>query len=113
MFDEIMKEHKRFMSTRLHVEDNGDKGYTGKTLRKQGARVTIYHEDMNKFIKITTYLKEVWEDVFFVEGTDAAYIEQICDFNENAEHDDAPDSAASVIRIYSRKGETEYKPLWN
>lgn len=113
LFDEIMKEHKRFMSTRLHAEDNGDKGYTGKTFRKMGARVSIYHEDMNKFIKITTYLKEVWEDVVFVEGTDAEYIDQICDFNENAEHDDAPDSAASVIRIYSRKGETEYKPLWN
>lgn len=111
-FDEIMKQYKRFMCSRLHVEDNGDKGYTGKELRKKGARVNIYHEDTNKFIKITTYLKEVWEDVIFVEGTDADYIDQICDYNEDAEHDDAPDSCASIVRIYKNKSGEEYKPLW-
>lgn len=111
-FDEIMKQYKRFMCSRLHVEDNGDKGYTGKELRKKGARVNIYHEDTNKFIKITTYLKEVWEDVIFVEGTDADYIDQICDYNEDAEHDDAPDSCASIVRIYKSKSGEEYKPLW-
>ena len=111
-FDEIMKQYKRFMCSRLHVEDNGDKGYTGKELRKKGARVNIYHEDTNKFIKITTYLKEVWEDVIFVEGTDAEYIDQICDYNEDAEHDDAPDSCASIVRIYKSKSGEEYKPLW-
>ena len=111
-FDEIMKQYKRFMCSRLHVEDNGDKGYTGKELRKKGARVNIYHEDMNKFIKITTYLKEVWEDVIFVEGTDADYIDQICDYNEDAEHDDAPDSCASIVRIYKNRSGEDYKPLW-
>ena len=111
-FDEIMKQYKRFMCSRLHVEDNGDKGYTGKELRKKGARVNIYHEDTNKFIKITTYLKEVWEDVIFVEGTDADYIDQICDYNEDAEHDDAPDSCASIVRIYKNRSGEDYKPLW-
>lgn len=111
-FDEIMKQYKRFMCSRLNVEDNGDKGYTGKEFRKKGARVNIYHEDMNKFIKITTYLKEVWEDVIFVEGTDADYIDQICEYNEDAEHDDAPDSCASIVRIYKSKSGEEYKPLW-
>ena len=110
---QIIQAHKRFNSGRIYVEDNGDKGFVGKELRKAGERVTIYHEDMNKFIKITSYLKQTWNDVFFVEGTDAEYISQICDYNENAEHDDAPDSAACVMRIYSRKGETDYKPLWN
>jgi len=111
-FDEIMKQYKRFMCSRLHVEDNGDKGYTGKELRKKGARVNIYHEDTNKFIKITTYLKEVWEDVVFVDGTDADYIDQICDYNEDAEHDDAPDSCASIVRIYKNRSGEDYKPLW-
>lgn len=111
--EQLLQAHRRFNSGRIYVEDNGDKGFVGKTLRKAGERVSIYHEDMNKFIKITSYLKSAWNDVVFVSGTDADYISQICDYNENAEHDDAPDSAACVIRIYSRKGETEYKPLWN
>lgn len=110
---QILTLHKQFNCGRVYVEDNGDKGYCGKVLRKEGLRVSIYHEDMNKFIKITTYLKAEWKQMHFVSGTDADYVAQICDYNENAEHDDAPDSAACVCRIYSRKGEQEYKPLWN
>ena len=61
-----------------------------------------YHESMNKHLKITTYLKGEWTKVVFVEGTDQEYINQICDYTEEAEHDDAPDSAASVIRLLWR-----------
>lgn len=111
--DEIIKLHDSFNSGRLYCERNADKGFLGRDLRKRGVRVTIYDENMNKFLKITSYLKFVWKDVVFVQGTDEAYIDQICDFNENAEHDDAPDSAASTARIFANKSETEYKPLWN
>ena len=45
--------------------------------------------------------------MIFVEGTDEEYIEQILDYNENAEHDDAPDSLASIIRGLWSKKETE------
>ena len=82
-------------------------------MRKKNVRVTIYSEGMNKFLKITSYLKYVWKDVIFVQGTDPEYIDMICDYNENAEHDDAPDSAACIARIFSKKSETEYTPLWN
>lgn len=111
--DEIIAYRKMFMAGQIHCEDNADKGFLARDLRKKGERVTLYHENMNKFLKITSYLKFAWKDVIFVKGTDEAYIEQICDYNENAEHDDAPDSLASIIRIYSRKSDTEYKPLWN
>lgn len=83
----------------LHCEENSDKGYLRKELNKQGVRAVGYHEDMNKYLKIVTYLKGVWKDIVFVEGTDQAYIDQICNYNENAEHDDAPDSLATVMRI--------------
>ena len=53
-------------------------------------------------MKITTYLKGEWAKVVFVKGTDQEYINQICDYTEDAEHDDAPDSAASVIRLLWR-----------
>ena len=111
--DKILDLHRSFNSGKIYCEDNGDKGFLAKDLRKKGERVTLYHESMNKFVKITSYLKFKWQDVIFVKGTDEAYINQICDYNENAEHDDAPDSAASVVRIYSNKSEQEYRPLWN
>jgi len=37
--------------------------------------------------------------VVFVQGTDQEYIDQILDYNEYAEHDDAPDSLACMLRI--------------
>lgn len=92
------------MASKIYCEDNGDKGYLCKELRAKGERVVRYHEDTNKYIKITSYLKAVWPDVIFVEGTDPEYINEICDYNENAEHDDAPDSAASSVRVlWSKK----------
>lgn len=109
----IISYRKAFMASQTYCEDNADKGFLARDLRKKGERVITYHEDMNKFLKITSYLKSAWRDVIFVKGTDPEYIEQICDYNENAEHDDAPDSLASIVRIYSRKSDTEYKPLWN
>lgn len=109
---EIIDLRKQFMAGKIYCEDNGDKGYLGKDLRSKGERVIIYHEDMNKFIKITSYLKAVWKDVIFVEGTDQEYIDQICDYNENAEHDDAPDSAASIVRaMWNKRDNSGYKSI--
>lgn len=96
--DEIISIRKRMNAGRISCEDNGDKGYLGKDLRKRGERTHVYHESMNKYLKITSYLKAVWDKVVFVEGTDEEYIRMICDYTEDAEHDDAPDSLASMVR---------------
>lgn len=109
--DSIIGLRKAFNAGKIHCEDNGDKGYLAKSLRKKGERVSPYHESMNKYLKITSYLKDVWADVIFVKGTDQAYIDQICDYNEEAEHDDAPDSLASVIRLLWKRSDTEYEPI--
>jgi hypothetical protein len=82
-----------------------------KDLRRKGERVTEYAENENKFIKIVSYLKAEWKNVIFVEGTDEEYIEQIADYNENADHDDAPDSLASIIRVLWGKRDTPYKSI--
>lgn len=113
--EEMCQLREKFNAGRFYCEDNGDKGYLAKSLKKRGERVVTYHEKMNKYIKITTYLKSAWSDVIFVKGTDPEYINQICDYNENAEHDDAPDSAACAIRRVWNKddGNSKYVPLWN
>lgn len=97
--DEIIKWRKYFNAGKIYNETNADKGYLAKQLRRKGERVIEYWEDMNKYLKIVTYLKGEWKNVVFVKGTDKAYIDQILEYNENAEHDDAPDSLASIIRV--------------
>ena len=114
--DEIIKIHNAMLCQRIYNEDNGDKGYLAKELRKKDVKVISYHESMNKFLKITSHLKGSWKNVIFVAGTDQEYIDQITDYNENAEHDDAPDSLASIIREITKKKTDEsstYTPLWN
>jgi len=109
--EEIIHLRKRFMAGRIYCEENTDKGYLAKDLRKRGERVVTYFESMNKFVKISTYLKAEWKNIIFVMGTDEAYIDQICDYNEDADHDDAPDSLASMVRRLWGKQDKEYHSI--
>lgn len=96
VIEQIKEDYTRLMLGRLYIETNADKGFAAMDLKKKGFRVVPYTESENKHAKITTSLKSIWPDVVFVEGTDPEYINQICDYTEDAEHDDAPDSAASL-----------------
>ena len=101
VIDPIIEESKRLKCWPIRCEDNGDKGFLKKEFFRRGAYAACYTEHMNKFMKICTYLKRWWPKIVFLEGTDPEYIDQILDYTENAEHDDAPDSAACVCRILS------------
>lgn len=109
---EIIGWRQKLNAGKIFCEDNGDKGYLAKELRKRGERAVSYHEDTNKFLKITSYLKAEWSQVRFVAGTDKAYIEQVADYTEDAEHDDAPDSLSCLVRQLWRKSDEKYTPLW-
>jgi len=111
--DEIISWRQKFNAGRIYNETNADKGYLAKELRKKGERVVTYAETMNKFLKITSYLRGEWKNIVFVQGTDKEYIDQICEYNEDAEHDDAPDSLASIIRVlWSKRDEDKtYQPI--
>ncbi len=91
----------------IYNEKNSDKGYLNKAIRLKGHPSIGYAEDTNKFIKISTHLRSVWGNVQFLDceayPLDADALNQILDYNENAAHDDMPDSLASVIRQYKKK----------
>ncbi|MBQ2990905.1 MAG: hypothetical protein IJD60_06410 [Clostridia bacterium] len=102
VLDTVLAECDRLMCSPIHCENNGDKGYLGREILRKGNRVIAYHESQNKYLKISSYLVKWWPQIVFLRGTDAAYINQIMDYTEDAEHDDAPDSAASVCRHLDR-----------
>lgn len=89
----------------LYTETNADKGYLNKSIKPPKKS---YHESMNKFIKISTYLKKEWDNIVFIKETDMNYINEILDYNENAEHDDAPDSLASLIMQSDNKVQMKF-----
>lgn len=97
----LLKE--KYLGGSISCERNADKGYLAKELKKRKHIVDEYDEKMNKFIKISTYLRSNWAKIKFLEDTDPDYINEILDYTEDAEHDDAPDSLASILRKVTDK----------
>ncbi len=102
VMEPIIEDAQRLMCEPIKCEKNGDKGFLIREFFERGVYASGYTESQNKFVKICTYLKKWWPRIIFLEGTDPEYIDQILDYTENAEHDDAPDSAACVCRILEK-----------
>ena len=101
---QILTEADRLLCASIYCEQNGDKGFLVKEIREKEHYGKGYSETENKMIKISTHLRKWWPHIVFVQGTDTDYINQILDYTENAEHDDAPDSAACICRILGKYG---------
>lgn len=95
---EIRALHRQLQIGSVSCEKNADKGYLAKELAGMGFRAEVYSESMNKYIKISTFLRKNWGNIFWLEDTDPEYINEILDYSEFADHDDSPDSAASLLR---------------
>ena len=106
---EIQMHHERLRAGSISCEKNADKGYLAKELRGLGFSVNPYSESMNKFVKISTYLRKNWSRIIWLEDTDPEYINEILDYSEFAEHDDSPDSAASLLR--NMENRNTYNPV--
>lgn len=91
----------------IYCEKNADKGYVKKAIIKRGHPATSYDESMNKYIKISTHLRNAWTSIRFLDcdayPLDCEALNQILDYNENADHDDAPDSLASAVRQFKSR----------
>jgi hypothetical protein len=112
VLDTCIEEAKRLMCGPIWCEDNGDKGFLAKEIRNRGMKSVTYHEYENKNLKISTYLRKWWDNIIWLEGTDEEYINQIMDYTEDAEHDDAPDSASVLCRMFDKKRGTEYHSVF-
>jgi len=88
----------------LYIETNADKGFVAEAIREvaraMGYDLTVkeYSERTNKGVKIATILSHYWPEIIWDSETHDEYMGQIVDWQEGAEPDDAPDSAASLLR---------------
>ena len=102
---EILSKMCLYNARELWMECNGDQGYTLKTIledptaKSYGIWGHEYRETQNKQIKISTYLYDKWHHIQWDEKSDLDYMNQVLDWTETTKaHDDAPDSAASILR---------------
>ena len=108
VIDICIAEAQRLMCAPIYTEKNADKGFVANEINKKGIPARIYSEKENKYVKISTFLRKWWEDIVWLEGTDKSYLDQIMDYTEDAEHDDAPDSAACMCRFFDRRTSENY-----
>jgi len=101
---EVAEICKRFRCAPIHCEINADKGYLARDMQRLGMVTRMYSENMNKYLKISTYLYKYWPKIVWIEGTDPEYLNQIMDYTEDAAHDDAPDSASCIARLLDKPG---------
>jgi hypothetical protein len=95
----IRERYDKYHCSEVLMETNADKGYVAGELRRFGLNTRTYFEDMNKAVKISTYLYTAWSDLIWDYDTDPEYMAQVMDWRPGAPgHDDAPDSAASLCR---------------
>jgi len=108
-YDFIIRKIKEWHCSDLYLEKNADKGFVAKALREKKIQCDVidYSEHMNKVVKISTYLFASWSDIIWDEQTDPNYMNQILDWKPDSNrNDDAPDSAASLLREAFEKEES-------
>lgn len=112
VMDVIMADAERLMCAPIMCEDNGDKGYLAGEFIKRGLRARTYHEKENKYIKISTFLRKWWTNIVWLKGTDEEYLNEILDYTDDAEHDDAPDSASVMCRYWDKRSGEQYVSIF-
>ena len=98
----IMELHESLRLGTVWCERNADRGYLAERMRGLGLPVGTYQESANKFVKISTHARGRWADLVRLDSAreaSAAYWDEVMDYGEGAEHDDAPDSLACAIRL--------------
>lgn len=102
---DILEELKKYKVGTLYVESNKDGTLSSaKTLSKlRGGDVKPYHENLNKHIKIMQFGYKNWDKLLFPYDIDKGYLNQILDYTEGEEPDDAPDSLSSALRIITAR----------
>lgn len=90
----------------FHIERNPDKGMAAGELRRIPGFPVVhsYSENMNKDIKIISFLKKYWSRIVWDPKTDPEYLMQINDYRPGQDPRDAPDSGASLLRQAFYKG---------
>lgn len=91
----------------LYVESNADKGYSARDIRLKYPAVIERHESMNKHVKIISFLKKNWSNIFFADDCQLTFLNQILDYQEGEEPDDAPDALSALLREMKLTGHAD------
>ena len=111
LVDEIIALLKKYNVGSLFFENNADKGASAKIFSQKWTAVESYAESTNKHIRIIRDVKMNWDKMRFAPDCSPEYINQMLDYQENQEPDDAIDSCAKAMKsIIGYSGNSFYSP---
>lgn len=97
-YDRIVNLMKQHNAGTLYVEANADKGFSARDLGLRWPAVVKRDESMNKHIKIVSFLKKNWHQIYFADDCQDEFLNLILDYIEGQEPDDPPDALAALLR---------------
>jgi hypothetical protein len=98
LYEKIVAIMRQYNGGTLYVESNADKGLSARDLGALYPAVTPRNERENKHNKIVGWAKKYWPEMVFDYDCQADFLNQVLDYEEGQEPDDAPDCLASMIR---------------
>lgn len=98
IYKEIVNKMILYKAGTLFVESNADKGLSARDISQLYPSVHSRWEKMNKHIKIISYASQHWSKLICAEDCELEYLNQILDYEEGQEPDDAADSLAASLR---------------
>lgn len=128
---EIVEECSKRLVRTIWLESNADRGFGATELRRavellykqkkitHRPQIMDYHESMNKDAKIQTYGKRYWNSIDWVhsgkkESRYYDFLEQVTDYMDGQEPNDAPDTMSSLLRqwFHPEDGGSRYAYLY-
>ncbi len=98
LYDVIVDKLKRYNCGTLYIETNADKGLSMKDISEKWSAVRGIHEKENKHIRIVDFAVRHFKNIIWANDTDDTYMNQIIDYQEGQDPDDAADSLAGLMR---------------
>ncbi len=98
LYSEIVNRMKAHGAGSLTVETNADQGAAVRDLQQIYPAVSGRRESDNKHVRILSEILHEWDKIYFIKGIQPEYMNQILDYQEGQEPDDAPDSLAGALR---------------
>jgi hypothetical protein len=96
-YGDIVKVLEKYNCGSYYVETNADQGYSKKDLSEMRPGCIGRRSHKNKHVKIISFALNNWDDLIFAEDCQGEFVNQIMDYQEGQEPDDAPDALASLI----------------
>lgn len=95
--EEIVLKLYEFKVGMLHVEMNGDKGYSKDAIKQFWPTIKGINTSVNKDVRIDFFVTRYWENIIFDIETQPEYITQLLAYTIDAPQKDAVDSLALAM----------------